>query len=106
MSATYETALGPMVDTWGRPTKFPELMVRGSSMRSGFCLGVVIWKLARLSDVCMAHGVFFFFLAMCFDDLGFILVSRLGECEWSLLVVAGPSVRARVAGAERRTVTS
>ena len=51
----------------------------------------------------MAGGVFF--LAMCFDDLGFILVSQLDECDWNWLVVAGPSVRARVAGTERRTVT-
>ena len=74
-------------------------------MRSGFCPVVVIWKLARSSDVCTAGGVFFF-LAMCFNGLEVILVSRLGECERSLHVVAGPSVRARVAGAELRTVTS
>ena len=105
MSATYQTAFGAVVDTGRRPAKFPELMVIGSSMRSEFCLGVVIWKLARSSVVCTVGGVFFF-LVMRFNGFKDILVSRLGECEWSWLVVAGASVRARVAGAERRTVTS
>ena len=80
---------------------FPEKMVIGSSKGGGFCLGVV-WKLAMSYVVCAVGGVFF--SVVRFNGLD-ILVSRLGECEWSWLV-AGGSVRARVAGAERRTVTS
>jgi hypothetical protein len=80
------------------------MVVRGSSMRSGSCLGVAVRELVRSSGVCTVGGVFFF-LAMYFNGLEIILVSILGECEWSWCVVAGPSVRARVAGAERWTAT-